>query len=432
MGKDLYYDGDQLNEVAKTFSDAATKFSGTVDDFRGNEAPSFGLFFQWLSPMYQTAKEQTVNYVDDMSAIFGAMSSKVEDAVRTMDELEQNNKDRLDKISSRIDDVDTTLNQHTTSYGGDDGGDGGSDGVDDTKPEPIVEPHVPTGGGSGGNGGDGGNGGNGGSGTTYQPVQPVEQTDGSDRDRYVRSDDDDEPMPGDIGYQEPSTDSRGDDTGDKSADDGNDDRIDVDSSSTPSTDGMIDVDLDGDGTVDYGIRMEDGTNLDATITDTDGKRQMGLTPERSQWGTVRQDGKTGDFNIDADGDGTTDATLHVDDGQQAGLTFGDDAQGRYVSVDFDHDGDADFTYRVPGDTPPEFGHTQAERQALDEAWEQIAANDPLGRTAEELRRQFEERDVISWDDEDGDLEYGTNTFAGAQPASTAYTTTKAGESWIRS
>lgn len=430
MAKDLYYDSDSLGDLSDTLRDAGASFSGIANMFCDNPNPSFGWVFNWLvADGYNSAKQSTVNYVDNVSAIFSALASKVDEAKSMMNQLEQTNIDKINKLSSRVEDVNDRFSTHHTGSG--DGGGGGVANVTATGGSASIGDVTAQGGSSSSTTGDvNGN----------VRIPPY----------------DDEPMPGDIGYQD-NTDVKTD--------------IDADINTGAGTnasigdDTLLDIDSDGDNQADYGIQMKDGADLNAQVSADGGQTQLGLTANRrDQWGNVSNGDKVGDFNIDTDGDGKADASMHVDKGQKSQLSFGEDTDGRYVSVDFDHDGDADFTYRVDDDETDggagagsdngadsdgenggdsadsagnaeghesEYGQSETDDQAVDNAWQEIAKNDPLGRSAEELRRQFEDRDVISWgdDDDNGDLVFKPSI----QPRlyTTQPVTPKGSESWIR-
>lgn len=430
MAKDLYYDSDSLGDLSDTLRDAGASFSGIANKFRDNPNPSFGWVFNWLvADGYNSAKQSTVNYADNVSAIFSALASKVDEAKSMMNQLEQTNIDKINKLSSRVEDVNDRFSTHHTGSGG--GGGGGVANVTATGGSVSIGDVTAQGGSSSSTTGDvNGN----------VRIPPY----------------DDEPMPGDIGYQD-NTDVKTDIDADINTGAG--------TNASTGDDTLLDIDSDGDNQADYGIQMKDGVDLNAQVSADGGQTQLGLTANRrDQWGNVSNGDKVGDFNIDTDGDGKADASMHVDKGQKSQLSFGEDTDGRYVSVDFDHDGDADFTYRVDDDETDggagagsdngadsdgenggdsadsagnaeghesEYGQSETNDQAVDNAWQEIAKNDPLGRSAEELRRQFEDRDVISWgdDDDNGDLVFKPSI----QPRlyTTQPVTPKGSESWIR-
>lgn len=430
MAKDLYYDSDSLGDLSDTLRDAGASFSGIANKFRDNPNPSFGWVFNWLvADGYNSAKQSTVNYADNVSAIFSALASKVDEAKSMMNQLEQTNIDKINKLSSRVEDVNDRFSTHHTGSG--DGGGGGVANVTAAGGSVSIGDVTAQGGSSSSTTGDvNGN----------VRISPY----------------DDEPMPGDIGYQD-NTDVKTDIDADINTGAG--------TNASTGDDTLLDIDSDGDNQADYGIQMKDGVDLNAQVSADGGQTQLGLTANRrDQWGNVSNGDKVGDFNIDTDGDGKADASMHVDKGQKSQLSFGEDTDGRYVSVDFDHDGDADFTYRVDDDETDggagagsdngadsdgenggdsadsagnaeghesEYGQSETDDQAVDNAWQEIAKNDPLGRSAEELRRQFEDRDVISWgdDDDNGDLVFKPSI----QPRlyTTQPVTLKGSESWIR-
>jgi len=430
MAKDLYYDSDSLGDLSDTLRDAGASFSGIANKFRDNPNPSFGWVFNWLvADGYNSAKQSTVNYADNVSAIFSALASKVDEAKSMMNQLEQTNIDKINKLSSRVEDVNDRFSTHHTGSG--DGGGGGVTNVTAAGGSVSIGDVTAQGGSSSSTTGDvNGN----------VQIPPY----------------DDEPMPGDIGYQD-NTDVKTDIDADINTGAG--------TNASTGDDTLLDIDSDGDNQADYGIQMKDGVDLNAQVSADGGQTQLGLTANRrDQWGNVSNGDKVGDFNIDTDGDGKADASMHVDKGQKSQLSFGEDTDGRYVSVDFDHDGDADFTYRVDDDETDggagagsdngadsdgenggdsadsagnaeghesEYGQSETDDQAVDNAWQEIAKNDPLGRSAEELRRQFEDRDVISWGDDNDNDDLVFKPSIQPRLYTTQPVTPKGGESWIR-
>lgn len=430
MAKDLYYDSESLGDLSEALRDAGASFSGIANKFRDNSNPSFGWVFNWLvADGYNSAKQSTVNYVDNVSAIFSALASKVDEAKSMMDQLEQTNIDKINKLASRVEDVNDRFSTHHTGSG--DGGGGGVANVTAAGGSVSIGDVTAQGGSSSSTTGDvNGN----------VQIPPY----------------DDEPMPGDIGYQD-NTDVKTDIDADINTGAG--------TNASTGDDTLLDIDSDGDNQADYGIQMKDGVDLNAQVSTDGGQTQLGLTANRrDQWGNVSNGDKVGDFNIDTDGDGKADASMHVDKGQKSQLSFGEDTDGRYVSVDFDHDGDADFTYRVDDDETDggagagsdngadsngengsdsadsagnaeghesEYGQSETDNQAVDNAWQEIAKNDPLGRSAEELRHQFEDRDVISWGDDNDNDDLVFKPSIQPRLYTTQPVTPKGGESWIR-
>ncbi|KAB7788990.1 hypothetical protein [Bifidobacterium leontopitheci] len=480
MGKDLYYDSESLKKIAESLKAASSDFSDVAKKIKDNPNPNFGLIYNWLlSDGYASAKQQTVRYANNMAAIFSSLAKKVSRAESTMSQLEQQNVKKINKLKERIDDVnDKFTTHHTSSTGTGSGNSDGSTTIQNTNnytpsytPSYAPSVNVSTGGSGGSSSGATSNGYVNAGYATEQTIQAGQSIQ------------DDDVLPGDVDYTESHNDnsdnSNTDDTSSQQTNTGGTTIPPVPLPPNPNTDtGMtddsgnrIDVDSDGDSQTDYSITMQDGVDLNAEATRQNGQTSLNITPDRtgaSQWGNVTEGDKAGDFNIDTNGDGKADSTLHVDKGQKSQISFSEDENGKYVSVDFDHDGDADFSYRVEDDSDASIDDTAAgtddgtsddagqwegsmvderfrqpvygeearfgdDDQALDDAWAEIAKNDPLGRSAEELRKQFEERDIVSWDDTDSDL--GDIVSSGVNPSLRLYTTQpvtpKGGESWIR-
>lgn len=148
--------------------------------------------------------------------------------------------------------------------------------------------------------------------------------------------------------------------------------------------------MDGNAKDDYSLNLIDG-NTHAVIG-ADGsviltKRDNSTIPMPSDAS------KTGSasFDLDVDNDGVDDVSMNSDSGANARFSVYEDEDSRYVALDYDNDGDYDVAVRV-GDS--EAAREAMRKQAEDEAWQSIAAKDPLGRTADELRALYEDRETI--------------------------------------
>ena len=158
----------------------------------------------------------------------------------------------------------------------------------------------------------------------------------------------------------------------------------------PTRPTTIGLDVDGNAKDDYSLNLIDG-NTHAVIG-ADGsviltKRDNSTIPMPSDAS------KTGSasFDLDADNDGVDDVSMNSDSGANARFSVYEDEDSRYVALDYDNDGDYDVAVRV-GDS--EAAREAMRKQAEDEAWQSIAAKDPLGRTADELRALYEDRETI--------------------------------------
>ena len=399
MAGDLYYNSDDLSSVANALYECGNEFNQAATKFAESQNPSMGLFFIYLQPLYARAKQSTASYVDDMSAILEAMSKKVDFAISTVAEMEQDNIRMLEKLTSLIESAAEVSRN-------DSGGDGGmatspetnGGGTENISYSGSSSSGSMTGGTSAGGSATANNY------TTYAPVQPT-WSDPTGPDIQV-------PMPSTSnGTQLPSSVvSDGSQTGNSSSDsrhwdDGSDQTGQVPSDWT-----------DQSGQSSHSHRGDWATrpshdHITESPTDTD-------IPETSD--AFENDGRT-TISFDMDADGEDDAALYLDEGQDVRFSVERTDDGREISIDLDADGDPELSYRVSDDfdggdvdVSAEAIQDAADQQALDDAWDEIARNDPLGRSGDELRRLFEERDVVDWDaDADANVIVSEPVISGA-------------------
>ena len=261
--------------------------------------------------------------------------------------------------------------------------------------------------------------------------------------------------------------------------------------------GNVYIDTDGDGAADYSINVTPGTNLNGTVRyDSAGAHvEFGKNPAAgvgtgsgagagsgagvdaqgvplpnrestgAATGTAHQGtaaGADAGLALDTDGDGAADMNLTVEQDRDTMISFGGTEGDRVVSVDFDHDGDVDARYAVPDDASntgtsdasasnasgantanasvtnaPDANVSNANAPGDDQAerlaWDVIAKDDPLGRSGEELRQLFEDRDPITFDDDDvlgGAAATGAAGTPVQMPAQTGDATKGGNGSWI--
>jgi len=152
----------------------------------------------------------------------------------------------------------------------------------------------------------------------------------------------------------------------------------------------IDLDVDGDSNEDYSLNLKNGgthvvVGQDGSITVSHQKTTSVPLPTNAQ---ATQDSY---LTVDANHDGVDDIMLTGQQGQDAKISVYEQGDTEYAAIDFDHDGDYDVSVRVE-DTAQTY--QKMREQAEQSVWESIAAKDPLGRTAEQLKALYEDRDVI--------------------------------------
>lgn len=160
--------------------------------------------------------------------------------------------------------------------------------------------------------------------------------------------------------------------------------------STAGASGSIDLDVDGDGKDDYSLNLKNGgthavVGQDGSITVSHQKTTSVPLPPNVQ---ATQDSY---LTVDANHDGVDDIMLTGQQGQNAKISIYEQGDTEYAAVDFDHDGDYDVSVRVE-DTAQTY--QKIREQAEESVWQSIADKDPMGRTAEELKTLYQERDII--------------------------------------
>lgn len=160
--------------------------------------------------------------------------------------------------------------------------------------------------------------------------------------------------------------------------------------STAGASGSIDLDVDGDGKDDYSLNLKNGgthavVGQDGSITVSRQKTTSVPLPPNVQ---ATQDSY---LTVDANHDGVDDIMLTGQQGQNAKISIYEQGDTEYAAVDFDHDGDYDVSVRVE-DTAQTY--QKMREQAEESVWQSIADKDPMGRTAEELKALYQERDII--------------------------------------
>ena len=343
-------DPSDLETSAKNYEQAAQQFAMAKAQFVSAGTPNFGLILKCLEPAYEAAKQSTQEYLANVEAM-------------------------LKKILQLLQQVDDKLDSSDPHNARSEGN-----------------------GGIGGNSGYGGSFGNGGGSRAdslqSKQYQPVDQFNG-------RSDGGSEAAgsPASSATGSGAMASGSQEFGHDQKKTTSDGACDAAESNTypifnevplPPRPTTIGLDVDGNAKDDYSLNLTDGNThavigADGSVTLT--KRDNSTIPMPSDAS------KTGSasFDLDVDNDGVDDVSMNSDSGANARFSVYKDEDSRYVALDYDNDGDYDVAVRV-GDS--EAAREAMRKQAEDEAWQSIAAKDPLGRTADELRALYEDRETI--------------------------------------
>ena len=173
----------------------------------------------------------------------------------------------------------------------------------------------------------------------------------------------------------------------------------------------VDIDMDGDGVVDYSVNAD----LDSTGVRFNDDGTVTLSKNGGSFGA--DSAQTSGISFDTDDDGADDVHLELKDGQDASVRVVPGAEGsgtRYVQVDTDGDGVYESSYAVrdgaaaSGDagsgvsdgasaatgTTAEDSYRTEVSKGEEQAWRTLAETDPLHRSVDELKELFNRREEI--------------------------------------
>lgn len=453
-------DTDALKQLGDGYNAASNGFIKMNSAMAGQDMnPSFGLVLGKVKGAYDTAKKDTEDYLNVLGTVMSAMSSAISNTLldyqNNDDQVKQEIKDmqaKIDELTARIAELEKGSKNDGNNGGGSETTGSSSDGT-----------------GSGGSGGTGsggsGSGGSGGDGRTpddgYDPHPthhdvPGGTDGGSDDDDHAGDtnvDDD-----GTDGTDHDGTDHDGDDNddSDKPGDNGTKpgDKDDAGDNGTKPDDQhtalgrddteTVNLDVDGDGTVDYSVNADPGNshvtvNEDGTIAVKKGGQPVSSVPG------------TSGITLDLDHDGADDVTLTLKQGQDSTVKMTTDAATGQRQAHVDNDGDGIFESTYVLDDGNDVDASQASgagdivgaadaagdgydttvRQADDDSWADLAANDPLGRSPEELKALYDQRDEVTLpeDDDAGDLIGGQHVTIDVNINTDG--ATQKGSSWIQ-
>ena len=410
MSDQIQVSKSALANLAKGYNDAASGFTKMGFGLQSKQLdPSFGLVLQLVKGDYDSAKENTLDYLSSLGSLMSTMSQDITDAIAAYTEGDQKNSDSIQDLLNKIENLEQQNRQL-------------SDKVGELEEKVGELEQGQTSGGTGGYSGGGSGGGSGysagGSGgaasapsmPNYQmPSQPTYQQDASGNYRNDAPVDVDSDMAGDIGGSlDPDTNA-----------------TDIpDIPTPPSHDGTtipkpervdttesVDIDMDGDGVVDYSVNAD----LDSTGVRFNDDGTVTLNKNGGSFGT--DSAQTSGISFDTDNDGANDVHLELKDGQDASVRVVPGAEGsstRYVQVDTDGDGIYESSYAVrdgaaaSGDagsgvsdgasaatgTTAEDSYQTEVSKGEEQAWQTLAENYPLHRSVDELKELFNRREEI--------------------------------------
>ena len=382
-----------LKNTASAYNEAASGFNQAKSAFEksGTSNPGFGLFMMLLYPAYTVCKMSTQGYLGNI----GQMSERLSSALKSTSEISEDTENQLRQmildLRKQVEEQDQRITELEHHQDGDsDGGNysgGGSAG----------------GGGYTGGGAAGGGYGSGGSGSGSGATGIADSTDKQSINVPSVSSATDAisgahaSTGSDTGSaREPIRDTGKEDAASDIGGTRNDsqigqiDTVPLPNQTTKDTISTIGLDVDGDASDDYSLNLTNG-NTHAVVGE-DGS----VTLSKQDGSSVplppgAQEGKNDFLTVDANHDGIDDIAFTPDTGADARISVFEQGDSQYMAIDADNDGDYDVVARV-GDS--EAAYEVMRERAEESAWQSIASKDPLGRTADELRALYQDRDVV--------------------------------------
>lgn len=382
-----------LKNTASAYNEAASGFNQAKSAFEksGTSNPGFGLFMMLLYPAYTVCKMSTQGYLGNI----GQMSERLSSALKSTSEISEDTENQLRQmildLRKQVEEQDQRITELEHHQDGDsDGGNysgGGSAG----------------GGGYTGGGAAGGGYGSGGSGSGSGATGIADSTDKQSINVPSVSSATDAisgahaSTGSDTGSaREPIRDTGKEDAASDIGGTRNDsqigqiDTVPLPNQTTKDTISTIGLDVDGDASDDYSLNLTNGNTHavvggdgSVTLSKQDGS-SVPLPPGA-------QEGKNDFLTVDANHDGIDDIAFTPDTGADARISVFEQGDSQYMAIDADNDGDYDVVARV-GDS--EAAYEAMHERAEESAWQSIASKDPLGRTADELRALYQDRDVV--------------------------------------
>lgn len=322
--------------------------------------PGFGLFMMALYPPYIACKIATQGYLGNIGQMAEKLSTALQGASEDSQQVECKCQDRIDNLQKQIDEHGERLTalenkQHDSDViGGGAGGTGTVSGGDSADSSGASGMH-----------------------SISTPAQ------GSSADTSTGETDDAR-----TSYAPIAT-ANGAGSGTRQGA-GAADAVQPTDQKTKDTINTVGIDTNGDAKDDYSLNLTGG-DIHATVLE-DGSIKLSKRDSASvPMPPGTNAGKSGSFSIDADHDGKDDVSMTPDAGADARISIFDKDDSKYAAIDFDNDGDYDAAVRI-GDS--EMAREAMRKETEESVWRSIAAKDPLGRTADELKSLYQDRDIV--------------------------------------
>lgn len=397
----------QLGEAAGEMESVADQLTNASGSFSTDTISTFGLLLSYLESPYDQAISDTQRFLTDVSSAVQHIADALKGCAEDYEHTETTNQTQLEQILSKLEEIETLLKSQGSGGSGSTGG-AGSSGGSYGGGAGGGSYGGSSGGSSGGSYGGGSYGGGSGSatggsseissGTSSGDSSDGSSSDDSQEELYDTAQVAQEAAAGinlksaDELAQE-ATAASGNGSGD-APDDG--DGLPGAGDDGDGADGAQSVLLDDSST--DGDGMSGNVETDGNAPD-DGGADDGIDGLQQELGAASAGSASRDgvVYVDGDGDGNIDAAFRLQDGDTAAVSLQDDDNGTLIGVDLDNDGQGDVAMRV---SDAEARYEAIREQAQQEVWEQLAASDPLGRSADELQALYADAEPLEFPEED--------------------------------
>ncbi|WP_137658066.1 hypothetical protein [Bifidobacterium moukalabense] len=401
----ILYNSDDLAKTAQAYHEAANGFAAAKSTFvqTGASNPGFGLFMMALYPPYIACKAATQGYLGNIGQMAEKLSTALQGASEDSQQVECDCQDQIDNLQKQIDEHNKRLtalenNQHTGTSTDSNMGDGGEAGTGSGG--------YGGGGGYSGGGGTGGYSGGGGGGSAdssdtsgMQGISTPAQSSPADTSTSVDDGAQTSYAPIDTAngtgagtqHGAGTTDTQHGTDSNTQNGTGTNGTMPPADQKTKDTVNTIGLDANGDAKDDYSLNLADGNTHATALEDGSVKLSRQDASSMPMPPGTNAGKPDSSFSIDANNDGKDDVSMAPDTGADARISIFEKDDSKYAAIDFDNDGDYDAAVRI-GDS--EAAREAIRRETEESVWQGIASRDPLGRSADELKSLYQDRDIV--------------------------------------
>ena len=118
MSDQIQVSKSALANLAKGYNDAASGFTKMGFGLQSKQLdPSFGLVLQLVEGDYDSAKENTLDYLSSLGSLMSTMSQDIIDAIAAYTEGDQKNSDSIQDLLNKIENLEQQNKQLSDEVG---------------------------------------------------------------------------------------------------------------------------------------------------------------------------------------------------------------------------------------------------------------------------------------------------------------------------